>query len=427
MSHMIDHPLRQSSANELHARPFPTVAAPARAAFFAYKSSDDETGRDEVADRTHLCRLLDMYDVVHPVDDATHFFGQLGSVWVKWECHTEFVTYTAILDDKGNVPFDGSEFDIFPAEWLADLPGLTLSSTSLRIESDLETESIKGKLSDWFVSESLAVSRVVDNAAVIAGDYRMDGNGHLRFAVFVPPSTGRRRVGRIVQRLNEIEVYKTMSMLGLIRARALSSQLNLIDADMSELVAALADDQISAEDNLHALLRLSAKLEHHSARVAYRFAASKAYSAIVAQRIEVLREGQFEGRQTFREFMMRRFDPAMRTVQALDARLQDLIARAIRTGDLLRTRVDVERQGQSQELLTSMNRRADVQLRLQKTVEGLSIVAISYYATGLVLYVLAPVAAMSDLPKGVLTACVVPVVVGVVYLALRRIRRHIPR
>ena len=427
MSHMIDHPLRQSSANELHARPFPTVAAPARAAFFAYKSADDETGRDEVADRTHLCRLLDMYDVAHPDDDATHFFGQLGSVWVKWECHTEFVTYTAILDDKGNVPFDGSEFDIFPAEWLADLPGLTLSSTSLRIESDLETESIKGKLSDWFVSESLAVSRVLDNAAVIAGDYRMDGNGHLRFAVFVPPSTGRRRVGRIVQRLNEIEVYKTMSMLGLIRARALSSELNLIDTEMSELVAALADDQISAEDNLHALLRLSAKLEHHSARVAYRFAASKAYSAIVAQRIEVLREGQFEGRQTFREFMMRRFDPAMRTVQALDARLQDLIARAIRTGDLLRTRVDVERQGQSQELLTSMNRRADVQLRLQKTVEGLSIVAISYYATGLVLYVLAPVAAMSDLPKGVLTACVVPVVVGVVYLALRRIRRHIPQ
>ena len=427
MSHMIDHPLRQSSANELHARPFPTVAAPARAAFFAYKSSDDETGRDEVADRTHLCRLLDMYDVAHPDDGATHFFGQLGSVWVKWECHTEFVTYTAILDDKGNVPFDGSEFDIFPAEWLADLPGLTLSSTSLRIESDLETELIKGKLSDWFVSESLAVSRVLDNAAVIAGDYRMDGNGHLRFAVFVPPSTGRRRVGRIVQRLNEIEVYKTMSMLGLIRARALSSELNLIDTEMSELVAALADDQISAEDNLHALLRLSAKLEHHSARVAYRFAASKAYSAIVAQRIEVLREGQFEGRQTFREFMMRRFDPAMRTVQALDARLQDLIARAIRTGDLLRTRVDVERQGQSQELLTSMNRRADVQLRLQKTVEGLSIVAISYYATGLVLYVLAPVAEMSDWPKGVLTACVVPVVVGVVYLALRRIRRHIPQ
>jgi uncharacterized membrane-anchored protein len=123
--------------------------------------------------------------------------------------------------------------------------------------------------------------------------------------------------------------------------------------------------------------------------------------------------------------MMRRFDPAMRTVQALDNRLQDLISRAIRTGDLLRTRVDVERQTQNQELLSSMNRRADVQLQLQRTVEGLSVVAISYYATGLSLYVLMPLSDMIGVTKGVLTASVVPLVVGSVYLALRRIRKHI--
>ena len=160
--------------------------------------------------------------------------------------------------------------------------------------------------------------------------------------------------------------------------------------------------------------------------MAYRFSASKAYAAIVAQRIEVLRESQFEGRQSFREFMMRRFDPAMRTVQALDNRLQDLISRAIRTGDLLRTRVDVERQTQNQELLSSMNRRANLQLQLQRTVEGLSVVAISYYATGLSLYVLTPLSGVMGMSKSVLTAAVVPLVVGSVYLALRRIRKHIP-
>jgi len=293
----------------------------------------------------------------------------------------------------------------------------------LRIELDLDISRIKDKLSSWFERESLAVSRVLDNAAVIAGDYRADSNGHLRFAVFVPESTGRRRVGRIVQRLNEIEIYKTMSMLGLMRSRTLSAELNTVDVNLSALVANLADDRVLAEDNLHGLLQLSADLEGHSAAVAYRFAATKAYSAIVAQRIEVLREGQFEGRQTFREFMMRRFDPAMRTVQACDGRLQDLISRAIRTGDLLRTRVDVERQSQSQNLLSSMNRRADAQLQLQKTVEGLSIVAISYYATGLTLYVLAPFSDFIGVSKGILTAAIVPVVVGLVYLALRRIRK----
>jgi len=425
MAHLIDHPLRHATASELHARPFPHISAPARAAFFAYTSAQNDSGRREAADREHFLRLLDHYGVAHPADTESHFFGQLDEVWIKWECHTEFVTYTAFVDDLSDSAFDGSEFSIFPAAWQAALPGTTLSSTSIRIEEDQDTQSIKNKLEDWFVSESLAASRVLDSAAVIAGDYRMDDNGNMRFAVFVPASTGRRRVGRIVQRLNEIEVYKTMSMLGLMRARTLSVELNSVDTNLSALVADLADDKVPAEDNLNGLLKLSADLEGHSAAVAYRFSASKAYAAIVAQRIEVLRETQFEGRQTFREFMMRRFDPAMRTVQALDSRLQDLISRAIRTGDLLRTRVDVERQTQNQELLSSMNRRADAQLRLQRTVEGLSVVAISYYATGLSLYVLAPFSGLIGLSKGVLTAAVVPLVVGAVYLALRQIRKRI--
>jgi len=425
MAHLIDHPLRHATASELHARPFPHISAPARAAFFAYTSAQNDSGRREAADREHFLHLLDHYGVGHPADTESHFFGQLGEVWIKWECHTEFVTYTAFVDDLSDRAFDGSEFSIFPAAWQAALPGTTLSSTSIRVEEDQDTQSIKNKLEDWFVSESLAASRVLDSAAVIAGDYRMDDNGNMRFAVFVPASTGRRRVGRIVQRLNEIEVYKTMSMLGLMRARALSVELNSVDTNLSALVAELADDKVPAEDNLNGLLKLSADLEGHSAAVAYRFSASKAYAAIVAQRIEVLRETQFEGRQTFREFMMRRFDPAMRTVQALDSRLQDLISRAIRTGDLLRTRVDVERQTQNQELLSSMNRRADAQLRLQRTVEGLSVVAISYYATGLSLYVLAPFSGLVGLSEGVLTAAVVPFVVGSVYLALRLIRKRI--
>ena len=425
MAQLIDHPLRHATASELHARPFPNISAPARAAFFAYTSAQNGSGRNEAADRAHFLRLLDYYDVAYPADTESHFFGQLGEVWLKWECHTEFVTYTAFVDGLGDRAFDGSEFSIFPADWQAAMPGTILSSTSIRVEKDQDTQSIKDKLEGWFVSESLAASRVLDSAAVIAGDYRMDDNGNMRFALFVPPTTGRRRVGRIVQRLNEIEVYKTMSMLGLMRARALSVELNAVDTNLSALVADLADDQVSAEDNLNGLLQLSADLEGHSAAVAYRFSASKAYAAIVAQRIEVLRETQFEGRQTFREFMMRRFDPAMRTVQALDNRLQDLISRAIRTGDLLRTRVDVERQTQNQELLSSMNRRADVQLQLQRTVEGLSVVAISYYATGLSLYVLMPLSDMIGVTKGVLTASVVPLVVGSVYLALRRIRKHI--
>ena len=425
MSDMRDHPLRFNATNELHARPFPIVATSARAAFFAYGNSDDNTERSSTADWDHLIQLLDRFGAQHPAVNVTHYFGKLGQVWVKWERHTEFTTYTAIIDDLGKVAFDGSEFDIFPSDWLASMPGERLTSAAVRIESTTSNKTIERNLKTHFVAESLAVSRVLDSAAVIAGDYRIDVHGHLRFAVFVAPTTGRNRIGRIVQRLNEIEVYKTMSMLGLFEARELAPNLSVVDQSMAELVAALSDEHVSAESNLDALLKMSAKLEGHSSQVSYRFAASKAYSAIVSQRIEVLREERFEGLQTFREFMMRRYDPSMRTVQAMDSRLQDLISRAKRTGDLLRTRVNVERQGQNQDLLASMDRRADMQLHLQKTVEGLSIVAVSYYATGLALYLLAPIPSMFGLPKVFLTAAVAPVVVGLVYFALRRIRRKL--
>ena len=96
------------------------------------------------------------------------------------------------------------------------------------------------------------------------------------------------------------------------------------------------------------------------------------------------------GRQTFAEFMTRRFDPAMRTCRSAEERLADLSARAERAANLLRTRVDVANQAQNVEVLRAMDRRAALQLRLQETVEGLSVVAISYYAVNLAEHVFAP-------------------------------------
>ena len=141
---------------------------------------------------------------------------------------------------------------------------------------------------------------------------------------------------------------------------------------------------------LQSLLEVSAELENIMAQSSFRFGATEAYESIIAQRIIALREQRFEALQTLAEFMMRRFDPAMRTVRSTQTRLAHMSDRAQRASDLLRTRVDVECSAQNQELLTSMDKRADLQLRLQRTVEGLSVVAITYYALNLVLYVLGP-------------------------------------
>ncbi|MDQ2095410.1 DUF3422 family protein [Rhodalgimonas zhirmunskyi] len=420
---MEDHPLRYELANELHARPFPALNVPCTAAYLAIKRPGNAAGRDRGADMAHLVALLDRYGAAHPAPDATHYFGQIGRHWIKWESHTEVVTYTAFRDGLGERPFDPAEFEVFPADWLDEAPGMRLTSALIRVEPMRGETEMAERITDWLAPDSIAASHVLDGAAVMAGDFRIDPAGHLRFAVFASEGIGARRVGRIVQRLCEIETYKTLSLLGFARAREMSSQLSRAGARLGELIEEMGHEGARADATLDALLKVSGELEEISAQSSFRFSATAAYEHLVHERIHVMRESRFLGRQGFAEFMLRRFDPAMRTVKAAEKRLTALAERAVRAGDLLRTRVDVERSAQNQALLESMDRRADLQLRLQTTVEGLSVVAISYYAVNLVAYALYPLAkTLEGLDKGMLTAVVTLPVVFLVWLAVRRIR-----
>lgn len=425
MPSITDHPLRYELANELHARPFPTMAAPCTAVFVAIKQPEEAVGRDRKKDAEHLIELLDRHGAPHPKPGATHYSGKLGRHILKWEQHTEFVTYTAFVDGLSERPFDPAEFEVFPEEWLSRAPGQRMTSVILRIEERRETRDIDAALSSWFVPESLAVSEVLDGAAVAAGDFRIDTAGHLRFALFVAPETGKRRIGRIVQRLCEIETYKSMSMLGFSRARQLSDKIGNLEAQVTQVMLGMNETENGAESTLTRLLSISAELETTATQSSFRFGATGAYEALVNQRIDALREVRLSGRQTFREFMMRRYEPAMRTVKSTERRLSALADRAIRTGDLLRTKVDVARSAQNQRLLESMDRRAALQLRLQHTVEGLSVVAISYYAVSLVANLLYPVAVQTGYSKGALSAIVTLPVVALVWWMVRRVRKRL--
>jgi len=421
-----DHPQRYPLVNELHARPFPALEVPCLAAYVTIKEPVDAANRDRTRDRAHLLTLLDRNGSTQPKPDATHFSGTLGKTELKWESHTEFVTYSAFTSGLTTRPFDPAEMEVFPEDWLTQAPGKRMVSVLIRVEAMPDSEAeVLAKLEDWFVPESLAAAQVVDGAAIIAGDFRIDPAGHMRFAVFVRPGTGTRRLGRIVQRLCEIETYRATSMLGLMRARELTGRLNALDPKLSALVSGLDMIDRSPEAALHELLAISAELESLAVQISFRFGATAAYEAIVNQRIEVLREVRIDGRQTFGEFMMRRYDPAMRTVKSAEGRLRSMAERAERAAELLRTRVDVERSAQNQKLLESMDKRADLQLRLQRTVEGLSTVAISYYAVNLAAYAVYPLTEPYGISKGMATAILTPLVILAVWLMVRRIRTRL--
>lgn len=425
---LADYPGRYPLTNELHARPFPELTPPCRALSIAIKEPKRAAERDRSGDFAHLAALLERYGAVHPAPGANHYSGELGRAFLKWEQHTEFVTYTLFLPGVSERPFAADSFDIFPRDWLAEAPGKVVSSSMVRVmvvEPEERHAVIARDFDHWFVPESLAASLVADGDAVVAGDFRIDENGHSRFAVLAKPGISPRRLGRIVTRLLEVETYKNMALLTLPQAREVAVAAARLDRDLSEIVARMANEPGHEAETLHQLLAMAAEVEALSSSSAFRFGAAGAYEAIVDQRVQILREQRIAGLQLFGEFMMRRFDPAMRTCRSAQLRLAELSARAERAGNLLRTRIDVETQAQNVEVLRAMNQRAAMQLRLQETVEGLSVVAISYYAVSLTAGLLAPLAGAIGLDKAYLAAILTLPVVGGVWYMVRRIRARL--
>ena len=445
MPPVADHPLRYQLTNELHARPAPQVPVPGTVVFLALKPVADAAARDRAQDRAHLEALLDRHGAAHPAPGATHHGCTLGRLGLKWESHTEFTTYTLFAAGTPERAFDPAGFDMLPPDWLAAAPGSRMTSIQfilqplpLRDDGTADEAALEKRLDDWFEAESLAAARVLDGAAIVASDFRIDPAGHIRMAVFVQPGTGPRRVGRIVQRLCEIETYKTMSMLGLARARQVSAEMGELDRQLSALIDSMArglagagtapdrsalDTQLAAQEALDQLMAVSAELERLEVSASFRFGATRAYEALVHARIQALRESRYRGRQTLKEFMQRRYDPAMRTVKAAEGRLATLSNRAQRASRLLSTQVEVARSAQNQALLRSMDQRSDLQLRLQHTVEGLSVVAISYYAVGLVANLVMPVAQPAGLSQGATLALITPAVIALVWFMVRRVRK----
>jgi uncharacterized membrane-anchored protein len=249
----------------------------------------------------------------------------------------------------------------------------------------------------------------------------------------------------MLQRMFEIEAYRMLALLALPIARRQSPRIVEIEGALATLTdgiaqaqaqgserasergsARAADRQQQDEALLHELTRLAAEVESGLAASQFRFGACRAYFELVTRRIAELRETRLPGMQTYDEFMARRFTPAVDTCATVSQRLHDLSERVAQASSLLSTRVDITRERQNQALLASMDQRAKLQLRLQQTVEGLSVAAICYYAAGLVGYVAKALKAGGlpinpDLAVGIS----IPVVAVAVLAAVRRARAHL--
>lgn len=409
------HPARAAVLGEVHARPFQLIEPPRTVLHLAFLAGAGGIA----ADRATLAELSTRLGLPGPGPDAKHVAIPVLGGMLRWEQHTEFSTWTF------DVRWSGRTLPPHPFGAGFRQPGPLMVAT--RLDLLPEPADLAAALAD-FDPVSLCVVRVVDGTAIAATDFREDADGFTRYRLFdlgLAPA----RAGATVQRLLEIETYRTFALLGLPEAQRLSPSVRRIEEGLAQASAAMRESKGLEEDSrlLDELTALAAALEADVAASAYRFGATRAYYGIVGDRLDSVREERIAAYSSLSSFLQRRIGPAMRTCQAIEDRQSQLATKLGRTANLLRTRVDVEIEQQNRNLLRSMNLRARMQYRLQQTVEGLSIAAISYYVVSLIAYI-AKGAKEAGLPMpdpAVAAAIsVVPVVLGLWWVVRRIRRRH---
>ena len=418
-----EYNIRIKLQNELHSSPYELLSVPVLVSHLAL-FSNISNAQQELKLVTQLCHH---YSVAPPALDTRYFSADFGSFRLRWERHNEFSSYTFFVLVMAEKPFKENAIDRAPKEWLETLPGEIISATHVTVEKRDKAKYTMNELSALFASNNIIGAKVAADRAEVWTDNKIHNDGFCRILINAT-DLSRHQTGRLVKRLIDIETYRMLAMLPVPLAREYIPELALLDERLAELTTNNTElETLEDEQNLLSeLTSLAAKIESISALTNQRFSATSAYYNIVKLRISELREQRIQGLQMFHEFMEQRLTSAMDTCASVHSNLDTLSTRVARASELLRTRVDITMEGQTRDLLQSMDKRAHMQFRLQETVEGLSVVVLSYYLIGIVGYAFKGVkSAGLDINTELVTGLSIPFVFVLVFFGMRRLRNAI--
>ncbi len=412
------HPLRASLSAEMHVRRLPPFASPARLVQVVSLVDDDSAAQTA---RT-VAALAAAAGMTLP-DRAKYAVIPLQEAILVWERHTEFATFTVLRPGPFGAadPFDPAHFGEQAATILAQIPGQVIRATQIALLGRDAPAPATAELGAWFLPEATITCDVAGGRARIYSDFRLHADGYGRLLVHDTGLEGD-DAPQLVMRLQELGNYRNMALLGLPLAQATTAEVTRLEQRLAALTHSVSE-RVSHDDALlDELTFLSAELARLAATTRYRMSATRAYAQLSIERLRALNIAPVSGHQSLDDFTERRLMPAVRTCDSFSQRLDDLSQRAAWASELLRTRIDIALAKQNRDLLASMDRRTQLQLRLQQTVEGLSVVAISYYLVALLAY---PIKAVRGIDHDLAVALMVPVVLLVMWLLARRMRRHL--
>ncbi|WDY57306.1 DUF3422 domain-containing protein [Pseudomonas sp. PSKL.D1] len=404
------HPQRTALHNELHARPSLYFDGPAHVFHLALLGGD-----------AACAALLQRCCPQASETDAAQGITTLNGHPFKWERHTEFFTLTLV------VPCSTTD-----TEWQA-LPPVLADAITPQAAQVINAVQIlvrdeQGLDLQHYQFKDPCGSCVGGGDAVVWSDFRLTADGTNRF-LFINRRLNAYRQGRMIRRLLEIETYRMMASLTLNTAKTLSSELDAFDKTLVSLSERSAGgDGHDSKGLLESIAHLSRQVVSRTVKTRHRFGATQAYAQLVFERLGELRESHVGDCQRLGVFIERRFKPTVRYCAATEQRLEQLTKNVANLGDLLQARVQVEMEEQNAGILHSLNARADAQVKIQRAVEGLSIIAITYYLLNLfkLLYGGLNVLGLGLTARDALLAMAPPValVLLVILLRIRQAKQH---
>ncbi|MDP4537881.1 DUF3422 domain-containing protein [Alkalimonas collagenimarina] len=417
--HKRNHPLRDALDQELRQRTFPALTAPCRLCQFVLTVSPSSRSEEfQVMQALASQQGSPLKETDNDIN-LPLFGGTL-----RWEKHGEFSSYTLIKPGIGKTWFD-DPLDFLPASnWFDPIPGQVFRVIQLSIVSTDDMAS-DGDCAALFNPDHCISSFLADKKARIWTDFQKHAEGAGRM-LMQDNGLSPAGLGRLVQQLFDLGNYRKLSLLGWPQVRKAMSQLNELEQQLSYLTQRVEQERGNDESLLDEITSMAAQTEHLIAENSSRLQANSAYYQLALDRIKSLNETPIDGMMSLQDFTERRLTPAVRTSESVVFRQNALSNRLGRSTELLRTRISLKLEEHNQRLLASMDKRAQLQLKLQTMVESLSVVAISYYALQLSKHGFeALLFWWPELNVGLWQSLSVPVVITSVILLLLWFRRRL--
>ena len=419
------HPLKDALIDELHNRPFPVVDLPAQVSSLVFLHNGNRE-----AELDQLIALAQSQGATAPKANADCYYQSFKEFDLRWEFHNEFSTYTVIRHGEPEQALFTDIFSFLPSDWVKNLQGQVIAANHIDLRPAALAPKTEQEFAQKFNDQRRVGSKIYDGLATIWTSVQSEDDGFIR-TLIIDEGLDSSQAGRVIRNLLEIAAYRSMTLLALPTARQLMPDVRHLEQRLVETNDKL-NQLVSLEDEqalMNELIEEATQLEKLVADHNFRFSASEAYFNLTESRLDMLREQKIPTIRTLKQFHARRFIPAFNTCMSVVKRKENLSKRISRTSELLHLRLQLSLETQNQQLLASMDKRSEIQLRLQQTVEGLSVIAMTYYSMSLIELLLKPVVMENYLPisQGMALAVITPVVfLGAIFLTLR-IRKKLHR